>query len=63
MNMSDTVLLRPPELCDTDLDAVSAGAMRPATPSAALKEDLLRLEKIIVTDLRKLRGGEPPKTD
>ncbi|HUC19279.1 MAG TPA: hypothetical protein VMA37_16490 [Acetobacteraceae bacterium] len=61
--MSDTVLLRPLELCDTDLDAVSAGATRPASPGAVLKEDLLRLEKILVADLRKLLGDEPPKAD
>jgi len=63
MNMSDTILLRPLELCDTDLDAVSAGAMRPVSPGTVLKEDLLRLEKVIVADLRKLFGDEPPKAN
>ncbi|HWA78954.1 MAG TPA: hypothetical protein VG848_01465 [Acetobacteraceae bacterium] len=55
--MSDRGMPRPFALCDADLDAVSAGAMRPTAPGAILREDLLTLEKTIVADLRKLLGG------
>jgi hypothetical protein len=56
MNMSDTVLLQRIELCDAELDAVSAGLSRIST-GGVLEADLARLEKTILTDLRDLLEG------
>jgi hypothetical protein len=51
MDTSDTFLVHPVELADSDLDMVSAGAtLASANPIVALEDDLKRLVTTILSD-------------